>query len=342
MMTIDAEGNPEDNRESGEFKVHYHLSGGMHRMDAVVRNRAESELLALLKEVGVALDLPLHIETHAYGEGGLIEYLDLMLQSKEHITLAIAMLTPLLGVPFYFGKLKQSKQQTALNELNLKKLRLEIVEKEDAATERAGKKTKDAKNEVLALEPPLTTDEVTQALLTRKKIARRRSNYYKVLLTDSKIDAVGFAPSHRNDSTEVQVSRRDFSAFVIAQSEIEPLVYERISLEIVSPVLRSGAIKWRGIFERNVVSFELQDQAFRSDVANKNVQFQNGTTLVCDFEVHQREDDTGNVEVAGYVVTKVHEVNTPLAPQRRRAEVQLQLPDQPAPDTDGERSGSDS
>lgn len=333
-MAQDPKGNPEDNRESGEFKVHYHLNGGMHRMDAVVRNRAESELLALLKEVGVALDLPVHIETHAYGEGGLVEYLNLMFQGKEQITFAIAMLTPLLGVPFYFDKFKQSKQQTALNELNLKKLRLEIVEKEDAAAERAGKKAKDAKNEVLALESPLTADEVTQALLTRKKIARRRSNYYKILLTDPKIDAVGFAPSHSNDAIEVQVSRSDFSAFVIAQSDIEPLVYERISLEIVSPVLRAGSIKWRGIFDRNVVSFELQDQTFRNEVANKNVQFQNGTTLVCDFEVHQREDDTGDVEVAGYVVTKVHEVKTPLAPQRRRAEVQLQLPDQPAPDTD--------
>ena len=335
-MTIDPKGNPQDARESGEFKVHYHLNGGMHRMDAVVRNRAEGELLALLKEVGAALDLPLHIETHAYGEGGLIEYLNLMFQGKEQITIAIAILTPLLGAPFYFDKFKQSKQQTALNELNLKKLKLEIIEKEDATAERAGKKAKDAKNEVLALESPLTVHEMAQALLTRKKIARRRSNYYKILLTDSKIDAVGFAPSHSNDFIEVQVPRGDFSAFVIAQSDIEPLVYERIPLEIVSPVLRSGLIKWRGIFEKKIVSFELQDQTFRSEVASQNVQFQNGTTLICDFEVHQREDDTGEVEIAGYVVTKVHEVKTPLAPQRRRTEVQLQLPEQPAPDAEAD------
>jgi hypothetical protein len=337
-VTINPKSNQEDARESGEFKVHYHLNGGVHRMDAVVRNRAEGELLALLKEVGAVLDLPLHIETHAYGEGGLIEYLNLMFQGKEQITLAIAILTPLLGSPFYFDKLKQSKQQTALNELNLKKLKLEIIEKEDSAAERAGKKAKDAKNEVLALESPLTTDEMVQALLTRKKIARRRSNYYKILLTDSKIDAVGFAPSHSNDFIEVQVRRGDFSSFVIAQSDLEPLVYERISLEIVSPVLRSGSIKWRGIFEKRVVSFELQDQTFRSEVASQNVQFQYGTTLICDFEVHQREDDTGEVEIAGYVVTKVHEVRTPLVPQRQQTEVQLQLqlPAQPTPDTEAD------
>jgi len=31
-MRIDPKGNPEDARESGEFKVHYHLNGGVHRL----------------------------------------------------------------------------------------------------------------------------------------------------------------------------------------------------------------------------------------------------------------------------------------------------------------------
>lgn len=210
--------------------------------------------------------------------------------------------------------------------MNLKKFKLEIKEKEDAAAERAGNKIKEAKSEALALESPPTANEVAQALLTKKKVARRRSNYYEILLTDSKIEAVGFAPSHSNDFTELKVPRSDFSAFVIAQSELEPLVYERIPLEIVSPVLRSGLIKWRGIFDKRIVSFELQDQSFRNEVASQKVQFQNGTTLICDFEVHQREDDTGEVEVEGYVVTKVHEVVTPQAPQRERPEDQLKLP----------------
>ncbi len=335
---MDSEGGMEDARDSGEFKIHYHLNGGAHRMDAVVRNRAEGELLALLKEVGVVLDLPLHIETHAYGEGGLIEYLNLIFQSKEQIGIAMMVLSPLLGAPFYLDKIKQSKQQTALNELNLQKIKLEIAEKK-AAAERDGKSTHDAKNEVLALESPPTADEVAQALLTRKKIARRRSNYYAILLTESKVGAVGFAPSHRKDFIEVTVPRGDFSAFVIAQSDLEPLVYERIPLEIVSPVLRSGSIKWRAVFEKKVVSFELQDQTFRGEVASQNVQFQNGTTLICDFEVHQREDDTGEVEIAGYVVTKVHGVKTPLAPSKRRTGEQFQLPLPELPANDAETDG---
>ncbi|MDZ7919357.1 hypothetical protein [Rhodoferax sp.] len=331
-MTKDLNSNASDS-ESGEFKIHYHLNGGVHRMDATVRNRAEGELLALLKEVGVVLGLPVQVETHAYGEGGLVEYLDLIFQNKEQIAAVMALLSPLLGAPFYIDKIKQSKQQTALNELNLQKIKLEIKEKEDSATLREAEKVKrvESKNKVFELETPPTADEIAQALLTRKRVARRRSNYYEALLVDSKIEAVGFAPSHDKDVMELRVARGNFSSYVIARSDLEPLIYERISLEIVSPVLRSGAIKWRGIFDKKVVSFELLDQAFRSEVASQKVQFQNGTTLVCDFEVHQREDDIGDIEIAGYAVTKVYEVNTPLALQQRREEqLPLQLPEPPA------------
>jgi hypothetical protein len=306
-------------------------------MDAVVRNRAEGELLALLKEVGVVLGLPVHVETHAYGEGGLVEYLNLIFQNKEQIATVMTLLSPLLGAPFYIDKIKQSKQQTALNELNLQKIKLEIKEKEETAIARESEQVRgvESKNKVLELEAPPSADEIAQALLTRKRVARRRSNYYEALLVDSKIEAVGFAPSHDKSVAELRVPRGNFSLYVIAKADLEPLVYERIPLEIVSPVLRSGAIKWRGVFDKKVVSFELLDQAFRSEVASQNVQFQNGTTLICDFEVHQREDDIGDVEVAGYAVTKVHEVKTPQTLQQRlKEQLQLQLPE--PPDSDAE------
>lgn len=106
---MDSKGDKEDARESGEFKVHYHLKGGTHRMDAVVRNRAEGELLALLKEVGAVLGLPVHVETHAYGEGGLVEYLNLIFQNQAQIAAVMAILGPLLAAPFYLDKCKQSK-----------------------------------------------------------------------------------------------------------------------------------------------------------------------------------------------------------------------------------------
>src|SRR5450830_781914 len=265
----------------GEFKVHYHIVRGLHQIDAITRNKAEAELLALMSELSSAIGVSFQIETTARAEGGVIELWNFVFQHKEHITFVMAILTPLLGAaPFYKAKLRQSKQQTVMNELTIQKLKLELAEKEDAASERAEKK--EGKTESLPLEPQLTPEEVAHALLSRKKIARRRSNYYERLTEDPRIEAVGFAQTHRPAANEQVVNRDQFSNFIVARAELEPLIYRDTIIEIVSPVLRSGGLKWRGVFEKKVISFELEDQRFQERVAAKQVQFQNGTLLRCD------------------------------------------------------------
>ncbi len=322
----------------GEFKVHYQITGGLHMMDAITRNRAETELLALLRELSNTLGVPFQIDTKALGEGGVVENWNIVFQHKEHILLVMAILGPLLSAaPFYRDKLRQSKQQTQMNELTIQKLKLELAEKEDAATERAEKKQKGMKSQALSLEPPLPTEEIATALLARKKIARRRSNYYERLIEDSRIEAVGFAPTHRRGADEQVVQRHQFPDFVVARTDLEPLTYRNIAIEVVSPVLRSGGLKWRGIFDKKIIGFDLEDQAFRDSVASKRVQFQNGTMLVCDLDVLQREDETGDTEVAGYVVSAVHEVRSPSAPPEPVENPQLSLHLSPDPENPREK-----
>jgi len=120
------------------------------------------------------------------------------------------------------------------------------------------------------------------------------------------------------------VKRGQFSAYVFARIELESIVWPDVWIEVVSPVLRSGGLKWRGIFEKKIISFDLVDQEFRDRVTTKRVQFQNGTLLRCDIEVLQREDETGDTEISGYVVSAVREVwnrpsvsETDLDPQLR-------------------------
>lgn len=294
-------------RGVGEFKVHYYMAGGAHEMDALTRNRAEAEMLALLHEFSSTIGVPFQIETKARTEGGVVELWNLVFQHKEHVAVAMSILGPLLAAPFYRSRLKQSRQQTVLNELTIQKLKLEVAEMEDGAVERAEKK-QGARTQALPLEQPPTPEDFANALLARKKIARRRSNYYERLTEDSKVEAVGFAPTHHVSAPEQIVKRGQFSAYVFARIELESIVWPDVWIEVVSPVLRSGALKWRGIFEKKVISFDLADQEFRERVTTKRVQFQNGTLLRCDLEVLQREDETGDTEISGYVVSAVREV----------------------------------
>ena len=309
----------------GEFRVHYYLPSGEHSMDAFNRNKAEAELLALFKEVNLALGLPSRVESQVRGEGGLVEFFNLLYENQSQVEFVLKLLTPLVAAPFIYDKFKQSRQQTKLNELNIQKARLEIAQKEREESERLNKETNKNQIAQLDLEPPVELKSLILALLCRKKIARRRSNFYECLLTDSKNRKVGFASSHKKNEPETIINRKDYASFVLDFSPLNPIEFRKVAIEIVSPVLRFGSMKWRGIFDKKVVSFDMHDFQFRDSVIGQGFPFQHGTTLICDLDVLQREDETGQVEVVRYVVTKVHEFISPALSEVRLLKNQFPL-----------------
>ncbi|MCY1551126.1 hypothetical protein D9M68_874360 [compost metagenome] len=65
-------------------------------------------------------------------------------------------------------------------------------------------------------------------------------------------------------------------------------------------------MKWRGIFDKEVISFEITDTDFLGRVANKKVVFQNGTTLVCDLIVSFKENEVGDIVPHSFEAEKIH------------------------------------
>ncbi|MEY4438696.1 MAG: hypothetical protein RIQ36_160 [Pseudomonadota bacterium] len=293
--------------DSGEFRIHYYLDDQSHQMDAFTRNQCELEMLSVLSEVGRLLDMEVSIETKAYGEGGLQEYWNLAGTSKDQIDLLIRVLILLFGFTNWAvhirGKLKLTEQQIKQNELTLAKTRLEI--------KKLGKEVDDlTKGETrqLELEALPTSEEIAKALLAQKKVAIRRSNMYEKLISNEKVKAIGFSKSHKSRTPESQVARAEFSKFIVKPEDVEPISIQKVTVEIVSPVLRSGKTKWRGILDKKPINFEIGDPVFLLSVLTRKVHFENGTTIVCDVDVLLRENELGEIETAGYVVSKVHQV----------------------------------
>lgn len=294
-----------------QFKVHYHLRNGSHEMDALVRNRCEAEILGLLREVSRILDVEFKVDVVPPEPGGWEEHILLIGQYQEQITFLRDIVgsiftmgaTALGGALFVRHKLKHAKQQTTLNDLAIEKARLEVkkLAREDDSAE--GKP-----NGELPIELPLTAEEIAAALLGRKKVQLKRSNLYRNLASYTQVEAVGFGNSHQKGASERIVERQHFERFIVGPEELEPLVYRNVEIEVVSPVLRAGNHNWRGIFEKKSVSFELGDGEFHRQVLDQEVVFQNGTRLICDLEVHQRENEVGEPEVTKRIVVKVHKV----------------------------------
>ncbi len=313
-------------KAESELLVHFHLPPGVHELDAFVLHRCEGEFLALLKEIGRQLEVPFEVEVQAYGEGGLKVLLKLVGSHAAALSLiggtAAGIYT---AVDWYSYKrpLQQqqidrntfeldrdkrlAEQQIEQNELNLKRARIELKKLEQEASPTAPTMPETNASKPLPLEPTPQPEDVIPALICQRKIVRHRSRFYEQLLEYDKVTQVGFAQSHHPTvAEEIVVARQHFAGYVVTLDEIAPTTLLMTPLEIVSPVLGRGTYKWRGILDKKVISFEIQDQSFLTRVATRKVKFQTGTTLVCDIEVKPRETESGETDRPCYTVLTVH------------------------------------
>ncbi|WP_296470902.1 hypothetical protein [Rhodoferax sp.] len=308
---------------SGQLRIHYYLADGSHKMDALTRNQCEAEILGILSEFSRLFEIKLDVESQAYGQGGLQDYLSLIGQQQAQVETLITVLVPLFGFANWAihigGKHKLTKQQIQQNELVLEKTRLELkrMQRDEEMAE------KKSETHELPLEPIPSTEEIIRAALSQKKIAIRRSNMYRTLMAYDKVKAIGFSKYHAANSPEFQIERTAFPQFIIDPEDIDPISLESVNIEIVSPVLRDGKNKWRGIFEKQSISFELDDSTFKKSVLTRQVKFQNGSMITCDLDIQLRENELGDIETVGYVVRKVHEISD--VPSQPTSEAPRQL-----------------
>lgn len=309
----------------GRFLMHFVLKDDSHDMNALVLHDCEGDVFALLKEIGKQLDVEFQIEAAAYGEGGIEVYLKFIGTHAVALALIGGTITAICGAGTWMRyqsvllqqqiqandlslnrDKKLADQQIEKNELDLKKARIELRKLEQETSPDAQRAPATSASKSLPLEPPPKPEDVVPALLANRRVIKFRSQFYERLLTYDKVSAVGFAPTHNpTSSEELVVPRSQFGGYVITQRELESTLVPNAEVEIVAPVLKRGTFKWRGLFENRSISFEVGDEAFLSKVMKKKVKFQSGTTLVCDLEIHWREDGAGDVEPHAHVVRHV-------------------------------------
>lgn len=292
----------------GQFRLHFFLGGQMHDMDAHVLHACEGSLLGILTEVAKQLDIELRVDTCAYGEGGLVVWLTLVGKHAVALGLISTVVASLCaGAAWLKYQPTLLRQQAELNEANLQKTRLEIKKLEQDFANEAQKGPATAATKPLELQHKRPEPEdVLPALHANRRVVKLRSQFYEALLPYERVEAVGFAPTHTPHEKQERVVRRErFSSFVVKLGELEPEVVRDAEIEIIAPILKRGAGKWRGIYLGHSISFDLEDEDFLGRVSAKKVRFQSGTTLKCTLKILMREGDSGIPEPVGYVVDKV-------------------------------------
>ncbi|MDO8282196.1 MAG: hypothetical protein Q7U10_06175 [Thermodesulfovibrionia bacterium] len=280
---------------ASKFELHYYLSNNSHQINALLRNNCEAEILAILSEISSVLDIEAELIATAARIGGFREFWDVIKGNAAAITILLLVAQLLVTIaPMLHESEKEELEKELIelqikeSELNIKNLRKEL--KGEEISEKAMEKALDQ-------------------LRNNFKIMKRRSNLYATLNASQDVIQIGFAVLNSSFSEvieEKKVPRREFSKYILSSNKLKSEEVET-EIEIVSPVLKEGNYKWKGIFNDQKISFDMLDLAFRDMVLLDSVSFQHGSRILCVLRIQRELDEIGDTKITGYSVTTVIE-----------------------------------
>lgn len=277
-------------QNSDFLQLHYYLADKSHSMNALVFNKAESEVLKMVGEISKILQVEVITETQALEEGGIKAiYKFLNRKTNKNTTKLVStffagiMATIIADVTSDAIKTDKEFEQLKKQEirLNIEKLKKELEEGGD--------------NDVDTVK---IVNNISIYLGDVNKVKLLKSNFYTNVLKDTKVKKIStqqFDENFTPVTNEKIVTRQDFSKHIISSADIEDDYQNQIALEIVSPVLRTNKLKWKAIYNDKNISFTLKDKFFKSLIISKNLSFSNGTKLVCDLETRQKMNSEGEI-----------------------------------------------
>ena len=285
-----------NNPLNNKFELHYHFDDEdkTHSMDAFTRNKCEHEILQIIGEITSELEVNVKVETEAYGEGGLTEIWTFLSSDNGQLTIILSLLTLALSrIPLRKTKLEKKDLQLSIEE---KKLNIELLKKE-------------LENKGIP-ENTINIENVVLKISNNYKIIKHKSNFYKQLYRYPKVKKISATKlNEKKDKIDepAYVERKDFEKFILETDNLEALPDENATIEIISPVLKKGKFKWKGIYDKLgvVIDFSMKDKEFKDEVVDDGIPFKNGTFIDCILEIERKIDDFGNIFNSNYSVLTV-------------------------------------
>lgn len=289
--------------ESNILQLHYYLEKDSHSMNAMVLNKAESELLKILNEISRILDVDLIIETQALEEGG-VKAIYKFITKKEYRTKALVIGGFVAGIAgnvianVISDKLTKDPEMEELQKietrLNIQKLKKELKETESANSQ-------DEEKELDTLKKLSTSENINKVanyISDSNRIKVFKSNFYSAVKNERKVTKIStqiLDNEHNPVSKEIVIPKVKFAELILENTNLEDDYESNIAIEIVAPVLKGNSLRWKGIYKGENITFSLKDKNFKNLVEAKNLKFTNGTKIICDLETKRKMNKDGEI-----------------------------------------------
>lgn len=280
------------------LKLHFYRNDELHIIDAFILNECEHELLSVIKILCSDLEIDATIICEIPQEGGFKEIWKFLGKHSGQLSLLITILALIYSrVPVENKKLTEKQIENLELDNEIKKEQLKQL--------REKSNTNEVENDTIIL--------LVEYFENDFKINWHKSNFYRKLLSEKEITSVSFTGIDSNDNTTIPekiVERNQFSSFIINTAEFPPLIDEEATIDIISPVLKSGNFHWKGYYNKEIIGFQMKDQYFKDSVLNLEVDFNTATAIKCVLQQNRRIDDTGKIYITLNKVITVVEVTT--------------------------------
>ncbi|MFT5647080.1 MAG: hypothetical protein ACI976_001769 [Aureispira sp.] len=297
------------------LQLHYYLSEHSHSMDAKIYNKVESELLKVFDEVARVLNLEVSIEIQSLEEGGLRAIYTFLnkKKNKRKIVIIGAFFAGIVGTIMADVISDKIKSDPEMEKLKREKIELEIQKlKKELSSDKELEFPENKEEEIVINKEFVDSLAIYISEINKVKISK--SKFYGYLLKEGKVEKISTQELDSNfkpKSIEKFVPRKDFNLFVINQAEIDSEYKYEAELEIVSPVLKRSKLNWKAIYNGEQITFSLKDENFKNLITNKNLQFSNGTKIVCELETKRKMNDDGEILTAGRIVYNITKIIYP-------------------------------
>lgn len=276
------------------LQLHYFFSDNSHSIDAVLRNECEKELLNLFRDISDTLALTIRLESEPAEEGGFIETWNFLGNNPIQITLIISIATIILS--------RFPVKNKELNELQLENLRLDNQIKK--------KELEKLNLEFLQNKTDLTEDKLKESVnlvVKNYKTSWRKSNFFKKLQNYSKVQSIEI--QRIKDKIPVgpprKISKSSFSNFILNSDDLPEINNREAIIDVISPAIKSGNFRWKGFYNKDIITFEMKHEAFKLLVLNGDVRFSNRFSIEVNMTQKRKIDQDGNIKVTNTIVHNV-------------------------------------
>lgn len=305
---------PEEYFTSSKIQLHYWLKDELHTMDALTQNKCELEFIRLLTEFGKVFEIEYSIESEALAQGGIRRWFKLAIKNEnKQATITIGLISALViatvATPITAALSKTTEiivERIFEDELDRKEKELEIEGKE------LDNEEKRLKNEAQRIENEKNKQELKNKIgkiESNQKIKKYRSNFYEEIENEKRIEKISFVVEDilKNPiSEEKHILKEKFKEYILASNEIETEPIGDAVIEIISPVLKKGEYKWKGIYEGKAISFNMKSNEFKTLIQTGKIEFKNGSAINCVLDIKKEIDNEGEEKIIAYNILRVN------------------------------------